>query len=61
MLWRFDAARDGPALDSIVRILLQDLLREDHEDSMDADELAGLLEEQDPDWDLPWALAQGIR
>lgn len=52
MLWNFNAESDGSQLEAVVRKLLQELLREDHADSLDESELAELVEEQDPDWDI---------
>ncbi|MBJ7329427.1 MAG: hypothetical protein JHC95_05990 [Solirubrobacteraceae bacterium] len=51
-LWAFDAARDGATLDAAVRTLIEDLLREDYEDSMDESDLETLLDEHDADWDV---------
>jgi hypothetical protein len=45
-------ARDGGKLGELIRQLMKDLLREDEEAGLTDEELAELLAEQDPDWDV---------
>lgn len=49
----FDSKRDGPALDAAVRHINQRLVIADNEDFLDDEELQRLIDEQDPDWDVP--------
>lgn len=53
MLRSFKPERDGKTLDRHVRALFAQLLSQDHEDGVLSDaELAALVKEQDPDWDV---------